>query len=81
MSVSEEEFRKQMGLEHTYGKEKLDSNIRPIDVFMCSIVKRVGYNEGKWIKWHVKKKTNNLWRSLPMDIKFYLNVVRYGKEQ
>jgi len=51
-AASEEELRQALGLIHTTGKNiKVDSNeMRPIEVFMCSIVKRQGYGEGfRWM--------------------------------
>jgi len=56
-AISEKEFRQGIGLEDdkTTGKETsrkdLESkNIRPIEVFMCSNVLRVGYGDGlKWL--------------------------------
>eukprot|EP01039_Chlorochromonas_danica_P004853 gene4853-5321_t len=50
---SEEDLRYQLGLYETYGKEtKADksSNIRPIELYMCSVVKKMGYGDGfKWL--------------------------------
>lgn len=45
-AVSEEEFRESMGLTQTYGPTRNDSDARPIEVFMCSVVHRFGYSEG-----------------------------------
>jgi hypothetical protein len=46
-AASEGEFRHALGLLETVGKDgKVDAGIRPIEVFMCSIVKRSGYGEG-----------------------------------
>eukprot|EP01055_Gregarina_sp_Pseudo9_P005933 Gregarina_sp_Pseudo_9__5932@NODE_951_length_2038_cov_101_996998_g892_i0_p2_GENE_NODE_951_length_2038_cov_101_996998_g892_i0NODE_951_length_2038_cov_101_996998_g892_i0_p2_ORF_typecomplete_len192_score24_35Arf/PF00025_21/1_1e53SRPRB/PF09439_10/3_2e16Ras/PF00071_22/1e15Roc/PF08477_13/9_7e10Galpha/PF00503_20/13Galpha/PF00503_20/7_1e07Gtr1_RagA/PF04670_12/3_9e07GTP_EFTU/PF00009_27/2_5e05FeoB_N/PF02421_18/7_4e06MMR_HSR1/PF01926_23/1_7e05PduVEutP/PF10662_9/0_12RsgA_GTPase/PF03193_16/7_3RsgA_GTPase/PF03 len=49
-AASEEELRYAIGLPShvTYGKEKRkgDSTGRPVEVFMCSIIQRVGYAEG-----------------------------------
>lgn len=39
-----------MGLYDTFGKaSKPDSNpgVRPIELYMCSVVKRMGYSDGK----------------------------------
>lgn len=52
-AASEDELRLALGLmQHvTYGKEKKDDvSVRPIEVFMCSIVQRMGYVEAfKWL--------------------------------
>jgi GTP-binding protein SAR1 len=53
-AVSEEEFREYFGLlsHQTYGKNPKQKNagVRPVEVFMCSVVKRVGYADGfQWL--------------------------------
>ena len=52
-AVSEETLRNQLGLTHTYGKEPKadrDDRQRPIEVYMCSIIKRAGYSDGfNWL--------------------------------
>jgi GTP-binding protein SAR1 len=54
-AVSEEELRYHLGLTQTTGKGKNLQNvtaagIRPIEVYMCSVVRRMGYYEGfQWI--------------------------------
>jgi len=51
-AVSEDELRQALGLIHTTGKNtKVNATeMRPIEVFMCSIVKRQGYAEGfRWM--------------------------------
>ena len=49
-SLKEEELRGVLGLPYhqTWGKEASQKNpsARPIEVFMCSVVKRVGYQDG-----------------------------------
>jgi GTP-binding protein SAR1 len=58
-AASEDELRYNMGLTNfTTGKGKVnfsDSNVRPIEVFMCSIVRKMGYGEGfKWLSQYIK---------------------------
>lgn len=56
-AASEEELRQWLGLTYTTGKAKPspDNKIRPTEVFMCSVVKRMGYGEGfRWLSQYIK---------------------------
>eukprot|EP01018_Ginkgo_biloba_P038253 Gb_01947 [translate_table: standard] len=58
-AASEDELRYYLGLtNYTTGKGKVnlaDSNVRPMEVFMCSIVRKMGYGEGiKWMSQYIK---------------------------
>lgn len=55
-AVSEEELRHVLGLYQTTGKGKVpvEGNIRPLEIFMCSVVMRQGYGEGiRWLSQYV----------------------------
>jgi GTP-binding protein SAR1 len=47
-AVSEQEMRYALGLMQTTGKGKtpLPETVRPVEVYMCSVVKRQGYGDG-----------------------------------
>ena len=54
----EEELRHCLGLtNYTTGKGKVNlenTNMRPIEVFMCSVVRRMGYAEGfRWVSQYI----------------------------
>ncbi len=58
-SLKEDELRESLGLlyHQTYGKDPARKNegSRPVEVFMCSVVKRVGYAEGfQWLSAFIK---------------------------
>merc|ERR1719411_215377 len=58
-AASEDELRNQLGLYNhmTYGREvrKNDSGVRPVELFMVSVVKRMGYAEGfQWLSQFLK---------------------------
>lgn len=50
---SEDDLRYQLGLYETYGKEnkgERNPSVRPIELFMCSVVRKMGYGDGfKWL--------------------------------
>ena len=58
-AASEEEIRHYLGLtNYTTGKGKVDlshANMRAIEVFMVSVVRRMGYGEAfRWLSQHIK---------------------------
>ena len=58
-AASEDELRLALGLQnYTTGKGRVDlkdANIRPIEVFMCSVVRRMGYGDGfRWVSQYIK---------------------------
>ena len=58
-SYKEEELRELLGLpfHQTFGKapDQKNPGARPIEMFMCSVVKRVGYQDGfTWLSQFIK---------------------------
>ncbi|KAJ3188252.1 COPII coat GTPase [Gaertneriomyces sp. JEL0708] len=55
-AVSEDELRQHLGLYQTTGKGKVPlKDIRPIELFMCSIIMKQGYGEGfRWLSNYIQ---------------------------
>ncbi|KAF4981343.1 hypothetical protein FZEAL_2828 [Fusarium zealandicum] len=61
-AVSEDEMRHQLGLYQTTGKGKVQlEGIRPIEMFMCSVVMRQGYGDGiRWLSQYVIRLSHGI---------------------
>ena len=59
-AVSEEELRQSLGLFQTTGKGSVPlKDVRPIELFMCSVVMRQGYGDGfRWLSNYVSNQTS-----------------------
>lgn len=55
-AASEDDLRHALGLLQTTGKHKnTPAEIRPVEVFMCSLVQQLGYGEGfRWLSNYLK---------------------------
>eukprot|EP00032_Breviata_anathema_P001304 JZ552379.1.p1 GENE.JZ552379.1~~JZ552379.1.p1 ORF type:complete len:167 (+),score=30.16 JZ552379.1:52-501(+) len=58
-AASEDELRSALGIHHlTTGKDSnapVRPGVRPIELFMCSVLKRQGFKEGfQWLQQHLK---------------------------
>ena len=55
-AVSEAQLRHVLGLKQTTGKDsKPQKGLRPIEVFMCSVIKRSGFVQGfQWLSTLIK---------------------------
>jgi hypothetical protein len=63
-AVSEDHLRHALGLWQTTGKGKVPlRDIRPIELFMCSVVQKMGYGEGfRWVAQYVGARPSLLSR-------------------
>ncbi|VAH59764.1 unnamed protein product [Triticum turgidum subsp. durum] len=75
IAASEEELRYYLGLSNfTTGKGNVnlsDSNVRPLEVFMCSIVRKMGYDSGPGSL--PVSSSLMLWGELQLQEKIYLS--------
>jgi hypothetical protein len=57
-AISEDHLRHALGLWQTTGKGKVPlRDIRPIELFMCSVVQKMGYGEGfRWVAQYVSAR-------------------------
>lgn len=65
-AVSEDHLRHALGLWQTTGKGKVPlRDIRPIELFMCSVVQKMGYGEGfRWVAQYVSARSSLLSRTV-----------------
>lgn len=51
-AVSEQDLKHELGLFDTFGQDKgpTDYEVRPVEVYMCSVLRRMGYADGfQWL--------------------------------
>ena len=54
---SEAQLKESLGLQTSGKQEKAVEGIRPVELFMCSVVKKAGYLDGfKWLFNHIKSQ-------------------------
>ncbi len=56
-ALTEEELREVLGLPYhiTMGKGNKNAGARAIEIFMCSVAKRIGYSDGfEWLSSFIK---------------------------
>lgn len=62
MAVSEFELRTELNLLATTGKEenRTDTGLRPVELFMCSVVRKMGYSEGfQWLAMQLRASVSD----------------------
>ena len=71
-AVSEDHLRHGLGLWQTTGKGKVPlRDIRPIELFMCSVVQKMGYGEGfRWVAQYVGARSSLLSRTALLILLF-----------
>ena len=53
-AASEEQLKEQLGLWETSGKVGKRAGVRPLELYMCSVLRRMGYADGfRWLSQHL----------------------------